>query len=224
MEIELIKCLMRYSYKKSAKHPAVAEIIDSYKLKPRTEQRSHEVVVVGQTGYGKSALLRALTGYPYQSSHVAACTRYAESVEFTLSEGQCDATLAFIDLPGVGESPEADARSYELYREVLSTATVILFVLRADKRDHSVDLCLFKRLRLISSAELLFVITAVDKIEPLNRTPGPMLTSAQEQNLKHKILSIADMFQVGISSVRCVSVEFQQGIVGLMKVITQLIL
>ena len=220
----MIKRLMRYSLKKSAKHPAIADVIKAYKLMPRSAQRSHEVVVVGQTGYGKSALLRALTGYPYKSSDVMAYTRNAESIEFTISEEKSDVTLAFIDLPGVGESPEADKRSYELYREVLMNATVILFVLRADKRDHSVDLELYKMLRSSSSAQVIFVITAVDKIEPLNRTPGPMLTSAQERNLKLKLRSIADIFQVDIHSIRCVSSEFHQGVVGLMDTIIQLIL
>jgi uncharacterized protein len=163
------------------------------------------VVVVGQTGYGKSSLLNALAGAPaFESDAVRACTRTAQSASLMLSKGRVNRALSLLDLPGIGESDAEDAKTLTLYRGALANAGVVLFVLRADKRDHERDLFLWERFIRPSGLPVVWALNACDKVEPLSRR-GTGLTPAQEVSVTRKVESLGALFGVSPSSIVRVS-------------------
>ncbi|MBM4290401.1 MAG: hypothetical protein FJ138_02310 [Deltaproteobacteria bacterium] len=151
-------------------------------------------VVVGQTGYGKSSLLNALTGAPaFESDAVRACTRTAQSASLMLSKGRVNRALSLLDLPGIGESDAEDAKTLTLYRGALANAGVVLFVLRADKRDHERDLFLWERVIRPTGLRVVWALNACDKVEPLSRRGGG-LTPAQDVNVTRKVEAVSALF------------------------------
>lgn len=110
------------------------------------EPPSHDLLVlfIGKTGYGKSSTINAFAGFDVcDVSDVAACTRHAESVEYSIREGHY---LGLVDMPGVGESRNKDEAYLRLYGDHIAKADAIVYVVRADCRDFAVDERVFKRL------------------------------------------------------------------------------
>lgn len=155
------------------------------------------LTVFGQTGYGKSSLLNALIQKPiFKSDAVRATTRSCQSVDFFVrkpSRTQTGLALSFIDLPGIGEAVKADQDTFSLYQHALEFTNIILFVLRADKRDHQQDLALYKQIKKRSQRPILIVLNSIDKIEPLNRK-SVHLSQAQHQSLQKKCDVLSDLF------------------------------
>lgn len=107
-------------------------------------RHSHDlqVVFLGKSGYGKSSLVNALCGLPAMAtSDVAACTRVIQSVEYAIHP---EHYLSLADLPGLGESQQRDREYLRLYREIIRKADVVVYALRADCRDYSIDLRAFQ--------------------------------------------------------------------------------
>ncbi len=156
------------------------------------------IAVMGQTGYGKSTLLNALMRTEiFQSDAVRACTRDAQSAQmmFTRQSTTRNRSLSLVDLPGIGESAQADAETHTLYRETLKVAGVILLVLRADKRDHERDLYLYNTFIRPSGLPCVIALNACDKIEPLNRH-SRTLSAEQQQNLNKKVNTLSQLLSV----------------------------
>lgn len=165
---------------------------------------STHIAVIGQTGYGKSTLLNRLVhADAFESDAVRACTRGLQSADLLFKTGTMNEGVSFLDLPGIGENTQADQETTTLYEQTLSFAGVILFVLRADKRDHERDLFLWREYIKPSGLPTICVLNAIDKIEPLQRTAG--LSAQQKQNLKAKKQSVAELFGMSKSSIYTVS-------------------
>ena len=220
------RLLRRFPFKETQKKEVFRQLISFFATTPQLHKKlTLTVVVIGQTGYGKSSLLRALTGYDYKVDHIKSCTHEAEYTRFDLCKHpKHDISISFIDLPGLGESLEQDQRYLKFYRNIIPQASLILFTLRADKRDHTVDYKIYNEFIRNQAIKTLFVITAVDKIEPLGRQRRQMLTLAQQHSLKNKIHSIAKLFQISAKTIRCTSIEYNQGVIGLMNKISEEVL
>jgi len=129
------------------------------------------VVVMGQTGVGKSSLLNSLFNTNLAVGDFKPTTTEPEPVTVQGSTGH---PLTFWDMPGIGESERADDRYLALYREKLIEADVVLWAIHADTRSTLVD---SNALRVILSdspldeqrvlmAKLTFVLTKADLLTP----------------------------------------------------------
>lgn len=159
------------------------------------------VIAVGKTGYGKSTTLNALLGEPaFETSDTRGCTRTMQSVEYRFAASGAEHYLSFSDLPGIGESPELDAQYFPLYGKALASANVVLYFVRADQRDYSIDQRAFMELIENSGArdKVILVVNAIDKIEPMNRSVPFSPTHAQQAALHEKLGILSDLF--GIAS------------------------
>lgn len=176
----------------------------------RRHGESHDLMVValGKTGYGKSTTLNSLLHEDaFETSDISGCTRNLQSVEYRFEATDGQYFCSFADLPGLGERPELDAEYYPLYRKTLGTAHVILYFVRADQRDYSVDLRAFDELitEVGANGKVILVINAIDKIEPLNRSLPFVPSGEQQRALGQKVAALSGLFSMNRSSIITVS-------------------
>jgi len=176
----------------------------------RKHGESHDLMVValGKTGYGKSTTLNSLLREEaFETSDISGCTRKLQSLEYRFDSTDGQYFCSFADLPGLGERPELDLEYYPLYRKTLATAHVILYFVRADQRDYSVDQRAFEELITGASAngKVILVINAIDKIEPLNRSLPFVPSGEQQRALDQKVAALSGLFSLPRSSIIAVS-------------------
>jgi len=172
----------------------------------RPHGQSHDLMVValGKTGYGKSTTLNRLLGESaFETSDISGCTRTLQSVEYRFHADNDSHYCSFADLPGLGESSERDSEYYWLYRKTLRTAHVVLYFVRADHRDYSVDQRAFAELVALGGNErkVILVLNAIDKIEPLNRSLPFALSREQMNALSEKIKALRTIFDIPETSI-----------------------
>lgn len=176
--------------------PALAGLQQGWPLRWAGKRLNHhlQVVFLGKSGHGKSTLVNALTGLSCMAtSDVAACTREAQSVEYRLGSGQY---LSLVDLPGLGESQQRDQEYLPLYRDILDEAAVVVYLLRADQRDHAIDLQAFDSLfqRPSLRRKVVIALSASDKVEPLQRHPASEPSAAQLHTLIARRHQVRQLF------------------------------
>jgi GTP-binding protein EngB required for normal cell division len=129
------------------------------------------VSVMGQTGVGKSSLINALFKTQLETSAVAPCTKAVEKVAIKNEDGH---ELWFFDMPGLGESKNADDKYIEEYQKKLIESDVILWAIHVDNRSVSFDSqAMHELLNRYTKEEqqriagkLTFVLTKADLIAP----------------------------------------------------------
>lgn len=135
-------------------------------------QTTHDIqlIALGKTGYGKSTTLNVLLGEKiFETSDIESCTSEMQSMEYDFG---CDDLCSFsvADMPGVGESLQKDKEYLSLYRAAIGMSHVVLYFLRADQRDLTIDLDIFEKI--IGGREPLsrtiIVLNCVDKVEPMS--------------------------------------------------------
>lgn len=94
------------------------------------------VVVLGQTGVGKSSLINALFGTRLKTNDVQPETKFPEK---HVERNANDSELWFWDMPGIGESLSADAKYLDSYREKILEADVALWLCHSDSRSVTFD-------------------------------------------------------------------------------------
>ena len=157
-----------------------------------------QVIFVGKTGYGKSTTINAIVGAGIMESRCnEPCTRVCQSVEYRLHPNK-NHYISFGDLPGIGESIEADRAYLELYSNFLRKTDLPVYILRADTRDWTVDEKAFDILFKdgFSRSRVLVGLNYSDKIQPINRQYPFIPTCEQIGNIKEKIMAISKLFGV----------------------------
>jgi hypothetical protein len=152
-------------------------------------------VFIGKTGYGKSSTINAFFGSSImKTSDVVACTRECQCLDFKLSS---DSYFSLGDLPGIGESEYRDKEYLKMYKDFLRISTVVVYVIRADTRDYSIDELAYKQLftTLKDKKKVLFALNYCDKIEPINRGTDVEPSLVQMQNILEKVASVGKIFQ-----------------------------
>jgi small GTP-binding protein len=180
------------------------------------------VGVFGKTGAGKSSLCNALFGRDIcEVSDIAACTRSPQEV--VLGMGSRGMTL--LDVPGVGESGERDKEYAALYRSLLPTLDLILWVIKGDDRAFSSDEMFYNKIvspYIKDGTPFFIVLNQVDKIEPFREwneeihMPGPN----QAKSIGEKKHAVAGFFKLPISQVIPVSAEERFGLLELVDSVT----
>ncbi len=157
---------------------------------------SHDIqtIFIGKTGYGKSSTVNAFFGTKImEASDVKSCTRNAQSIEFKIRNGNY---FSFADLPGIGESQKLDNEYVLLYSKIVKKTDAIVYVLRADTRDFSLDkkICddLFPSAH--DKRKIIFALNFCDKIEPINRKLPFTPSKEQNSNIVEKINFIKNLF------------------------------
>lgn len=129
------------------------------------------VAIMGQTGVGKSSLLNTLFGTSLRVGDVRPTTKIPEPVTVPGSTGH---PLTFWDMPGIGESAQADRAYLAMYRQKLSASDVVLWAIHADSRSTLFDASALDAILVGSSAaqrrtlisKMTFVLTKTDLITP----------------------------------------------------------
>lgn len=151
--------------------------------------------VMGKTGAGKSSVCNALfKGEVCAVSDVEACTREVQELRIRFGKH----SLKIIDIPGVGENARRDKEYEDLYRNLLPSLDLILWVIKGDDRAFSADEHFYNNVLLPAGGgeRVLFVLNQVDKIEPFREwdthlhQPSP----AQRINIEKKEAYITERF------------------------------
>lgn len=148
------------------------------------------VIFIGQTGYGKSSLINKLIDKElFETSDTEACTKTLNSAVFRIPKNNenyhPEHYISFVDLPGIGESNKADEKYLYWYQKYIEKAAVVIYLFRADKRDHSADESFFDNVFCTQAdTKLICAVSQADKIEPFKGEET--LSDEQLVNLKLK--------------------------------------
>lgn len=152
--------------------PNFTQIFDEFKkISDKEKGKPIVVSILGQTGTGKSSLVNALFGTHFETNDVHPCTAKLQShKEFTKS-GQ---EIIFNDLPGIGESSDADFQYLQEYCRVIRESNVVLWAIHSDSRSTSFDKSSIKKIITLLGIpydheflnKLVFVLTKSDLIFP----------------------------------------------------------
>jgi uncharacterized protein len=160
-----------------------------------------KIAVIGQAGVGKSTTINSLFNLQEKVSHTTTGTTEASENTIVLPEG---GQLSIIDLPGLGEDIELDKKYKEIYRTVLPSADVVLYVLQADMRALKMDQEILRDIVQNVMGDLknrlVVGLNQVDKIGPGNwnekfNRPSP----EQEDNIKRRCQDIQQKLSESLS-------------------------
>lgn len=155
-----------------------------------------QVMFIGKSGYGKSTTLNKIIGKDvFECDDIKACTKDLYSANYRLQKNE-NHFFALCDLPGIGESNDADVKYNEWYKEMLIKSQCVVYILRADQRDFSIDELLFKKLfkTSLERKKVIIALNFADKIEPLSRNLS--LSPTQIENLNTKVIDVQKIFNV----------------------------
>lgn len=151
------------------------------------------VVVMGQTGVGKSSLINALFGIKLKTNDVQPETKFPEKHIETVADGY---ELWFWDMPGIGESSSADAGYLNGYRQKILDADIALWLCHADSRSVTFDVEAIQKIlsnltdgeQSVIMSKLTFVLSKSDLVTPepwiLYRTGTEAIFETSEETEK----------------------------------------
>lgn len=176
----------------------IAETPDRRWGRGKGKPPSHDlqVIFIGKSGYGKSSLVNALIGKDVmQTSDVEACTRTGQCSDFLIRPGNY---LSFTDVPGIGESEARDKEYMPMYELFIKKSDAIVYVLRADTRDYSIDSAAFSKIdslrQAVQKGKVIIALNCCDKIEPMPPRHHRHLSNEQYQAIFQKVEWIERLF------------------------------
>ena len=164
----------------------------------RIRNYTPKVAIFGDTGVGKSSLCNALFGKDIaEISDVEACTRSPQEI-LIKTNSDTENGIILIDVPGIGEDPKRHQEYLDLYKSLLPKLDLIIWPIKADDRKYASSLEVYEDIIVpnINNRPVIFVITQIDKIEPIAEwyDNNKSLGSSQLQNLRLKANDISKRF------------------------------
>jgi len=157
-----------------------------------------QAMFIGKTGYGKSTTLNKICGHDFfKTDDINSCTKTLFSAEYRIHDNK-NHFFSLCDLPGLGESTETNKAYLNYYDSMLKKSHCVVYVLRADTRDYSLDLEILKPMLESNEQEkkIMLAVNFVDKIEPISRSRQFNLNQQQMENIEKKSLEIQRVFEV----------------------------
>jgi hypothetical protein len=179
------------------KHSSIIQV-EEFKWHNESTQLPEWQAVIsffGKSGYGKSSTINAFFGRPIlETSDITACTTRCDCVDYRISPSY---SLSFSDYPGIGENNYKDREYLEMYKDFLASSSIVVYVLRADMRDYSIDEQAFETVFPLDAHKrrVIFALNCCDKIEPITRNNSTIPSSEQMKNIKEKLLKLHHIFQ-----------------------------
>lgn len=165
MKLNLERLLTKIERYTGADLHSVRDVVAAEQSKPLS------AAILGQTGSGKSSLTNAIFGTNFAVDDVKPCTKAPQAHRGFDAAGN---PILFWDLPGIGESLEADQEYLKMYTEHAAACDVVLWAFQADTRTMTLDtgalqamigkLPADKRAQFLG--KLVVVITKADVISP----------------------------------------------------------
>jgi small GTP-binding protein len=181
---------------------------------------------IGQTGHGKSTTLNKICGQELFKTDVNdPCTKTLFSAEYRIHDKK-NYYFSLCDLPGLGETPEIDKTYINYYYLMLKKSHCVVYVLRADKRDYSLDLKILGPILESNEQEkkVILAVNFVDKIEPISRSKLFRLNKKQMENIEKKSLEVQRIFKVPQTKIIFYSAteeynmdKISKGIIGILE-------
>lgn len=184
-----------------------------------------QVIFIGKTGYGKSSTLNSIIGTNiFKTDDVSSCTKTLHSAEYRIYNDK-PFYFSLCDLPGVGESSEADEKYLEWYRKILLKSNCVVYVMRADQRDYSIDEKIFNDLfqNSYEKKKVIVALNYADKVEPINRKHPFIPSDAQRKNLNEKVEVISRLFTIPSNNILYYSAVEEYNVSKLVNLIADVI-
>lgn len=126
-----------------------------------------KIAVVGKSGVGKTTTVNNLFNSNWKTSHSVAGTKQAQVKEFELTGG---GSLMIYDMPGLGEDIDQDIEYEKIYKEIIPSVDVVLWIIQANTRDLAEDQRILLKIIKENSEnldkKLVIGLNQVDKIGP----------------------------------------------------------
>jgi uncharacterized protein len=136
--IETFKSTFEDALRKANPHASSEELEQvSAELQQRIkEEPPPKIAIVGETGVGKSSTLNALfnAGLPISHQQAQTKTDIELVIDLTSDEDKWPRLLTVYDMPGLGESIQADRENLEVYSRVIPEVDVFVWILDAQNR------------------------------------------------------------------------------------------
>lgn len=162
------------------------------------------VVFFGKTGAGKSSTLNKMFGLTLNTDDAMACTKEPKPIILsrTTHKDLPLEQIRVVDMPGIGESLEADKIYLPFYEKWMPLADSLVWVTQADTRAYKRDQIFLENLIPLFNSSL-FLTIALNKIDCLGIDEGEQgfdthslePSSAQLKLLPEKIDNVYSIFK-----------------------------
>ena len=156
--------------------------------------------LVGVSGVGKSSTINTLFRTDLTVSHTVAGTKKFDQVDLSLtvkpeSGPPAKTNLRVYDAPGLGEDIRKDQEYIEMYKEVLPTCDVILWIMAAPNRAIALDERYLLEFQPLFD-KIVFGLCQVDLVAPMNWQENlPIPSAEQETNIREIVADRTEKFQ-----------------------------
>lgn len=139
----------------------------------RITKKPFRVAIIGQSGVGKSSTLNAVFGLKNYVSDIAEGTTKVEEHIFPMDEGF---NLAVYDMPGLNNDIVKDLEYEELYKKILPTCDVIVYIINAHSKDIGEDCRILKEVVIPickNNNVLENLVLGVNKVDTIGEAVDP---------------------------------------------------
>lgn len=142
-------------------------------INDRIRKKPFRVAIIGQSGVGKSSTLNAVFGLKNYVSDIAEGTTKVEEHIFPMEDGF---NLAVYDMPGLNNDILRDIEYEDLYKKILPTCDVIVYIINAHSKDIGEDCRILKDVVLPICKDnnvLSNLVLGVNKVDTIGEALNP---------------------------------------------------